>query len=143
MTQKLYLIAHLAGRGVAIDTDAIESVVDIGEITPVPRAGAAVRGLAALRSRVVTVLDTRVALGLSPAGGTAGRAVITQVDGHHYAVIVDSLEDVAPFAATSLPAELSRDSAWAAVGRGVVERDGEPLLVVDLARLVPTLAAAA
>ena len=45
----LFLIAHLAGRAVAIDSAQVESVVDIGEIVPVPRAGAQVRGLAALR----------------------------------------------------------------------------------------------
>lgn len=143
MTSDLFLIAHIAGRGVAIRTDAIESVVDIGEITPVPRAGAVVRGLAALRSKVVTVLDTRVALGLPPAAATCTRAVIIQVDGHHYAILVDSLEDVAPFSASPLPAELTRGSGWSGAGRGVVERDGEPLLVLDLAALVPSLATAA
>lgn len=143
MTERLYLLAHLAGRGVAIDTDSIESVVDIGEVTPVPRAAPAVRGLAALRSRVVTVIDTRVALGLPPAPAASARAVITRVDGHHYAVTVDSLEDVAPFNAAPLPADLPRGSAWSAAGRGIIVRDGEPLLVLDLAALVPSLAAAA
>ncbi|NWP61371.1 chemotaxis protein CheW, partial [Escherichia coli] len=51
----LYLIAQIAGRAVAIDSEQVESVVDIGEVTAVPRASAHVRGLAALRSRVVTV----------------------------------------------------------------------------------------
>ena len=107
------------------------------------RASPAIRGLAALRSRVVTVIDTRLALGLPPAPEGASRAVITQADGHHYAILVDSLEDVAPFVAVSLPAELSRDSAWRGAARGIIERDGEPLLVIDLAALVPSLSLAA
>ena len=143
MNQTLFLIAYLAGRGVAIDTACVESVVDIGAVTPVPRASPAVRGLAALRSRVVTVIDTRIALGLPPAANGHARAVITLVDGHHYAILVDSLEDVAPFAAVPLPAELAHDSAWRAAARGIVEREGEPLLVIDLAALVPSLALAA
>jgi purine-binding chemotaxis protein CheW len=143
MNPTLYLIAHLAGRGVAIDTACVESVVDIGAVTPVPRASPAVRGLAALRSRVVTVIDTRIALGLPPATNPVCRAVITLVDGHHYAILVDSLEDVAPFAAVPLPAELSRQSPWRGVARGIVERDGEPLLVIDLVSLVPGLSLAA
>jgi len=86
----LYLIAHVAGRSVAIDSDQVESVVDIGEVTAVPRAAGHIRGLAALRSRVVTVVDTQAALGLE-GGAAAKRAVITHVDGHHYALLVDAL----------------------------------------------------
>ena len=36
----LFLIAHLAGRAVAIDSAQVDSVVDIGAIVPVPRADA-------------------------------------------------------------------------------------------------------
>ena len=76
----LYLIAQIAGRAVAIDSNQVESVVDIGEITAVPLASEHVRGLAALRSRVVTVVDTQSALGL-PGENDARRAVITRVEG--------------------------------------------------------------
>ena len=134
----LFLIAHIAGRGVAIDAAQVDSVVDIGEIVAVPRAGAFVRGLAALRSRVVTVIDTGIALGLPPTPDAMRRAVITIVDGHHYAILVDSVEDVAPFARLPLSSGLALRGGWASVGTGLVERDGEPLLIIDLAVVLPT-----
>ena len=62
----LFLIAHVAGRAVAIDGAQVDSVVDLGDVVPAPGAVRAVRGLAALRSRVVTVIDTGVALGKTP-----------------------------------------------------------------------------
>ncbi|MET0309436.1 MAG: chemotaxis protein CheW [Sphingomonas sp.] len=133
----LYLIAQIAGRAVAIDSDQVESVVDIGEVTSVPRASEHVRGLAALRSRVVTVVDTQSALGLDT-GSNAKRAVITRVEGHHYALLVDSLDDVAPFDLLPLAGGVSLDAAWRSAGRGIVERDGEPILAIDLASLVPS-----
>jgi purine-binding chemotaxis protein CheW len=139
----LFLIAHIAGRGVAIDTTQVDSVVDIAEVIAVPRTDAAVRGLVALRSRVVTVIDTGTALGLPPMPDTARRAVITRLDGHHYAILVDSLEDVALFDRRPLSSGLTLDRGWAAVGTGLVERDGEPMLIVDLAALVPQQALAA
>ena len=77
----LYLIAAIAGRLVAIDSNQVDSVVDIGEIIPVPLSSSEVRGLAALRSRVVTVIDTCVALGLPPSVTPPVRAVITLVEG--------------------------------------------------------------
>ena len=138
----LYLIAQIAGRAVAIDSDQVESVVDIGEVTAVPRASGHVRGLAALRSRVVTVVDTQSALGLDTASN-AKRAVITRVEGHHYALLVDSLDDVAPFDLLPLNGGFALDSAWRAAARGIVERDGEPILAIDLASLVPGHAIAA
>jgi purine-binding chemotaxis protein CheW len=137
----LYLIAHVAGRPVAIDSDQVESVVDIGEVTAVPRASQHVRGLAALRSKVVTVVDTQSALGLT-ARSDARRAVITHVDGHHYAMLVDSLEDVAPFDLLPLAGGVALDAAWRIAGRGIVEREGEPILAIDLASLVPGSAGA-
>ena len=133
----LFLIAHIAGRGVAIDAAQVDSVVDIGEIVAVPRAEAFVRGLAALRSRVVTVIDTGIALGLAPTPDTMRRAVITIVDGHHYAILVDSVEDVAPFVRLPLSSGLALRGGWASVGTGLVERDGEPLLIIDLAAVLP------
>lgn len=139
----LFLIAHIAGRGVAIETGQVDSVVDLGDIVAVPRAPHAVRGLAALRSRVVTVIDTGTALGLSPTVSTTKRAIITRIEGHHYAILVDALEDVTKLERMPLSAGVTLDRGWAAVGAGMVERDGKPLLVVDLAALVPTLAAAA
>lgn len=134
----LFLIAHIAGRGVAIDATQVDSVVDIGEIVAVPRAETFVRGLAALRSRVVTVIDTGIALGLAPTPDAMRRAVITIVDGHHYAILVDSVEDVAPFARLPLSSGLALRGGWASVGTGIVERDGEPLLIIDLAAVLPT-----
>ena len=134
---ELYLIAHLAGRPVAISSQQVESVVDIGEIVPVPRASAQVRGLAALRSRVVTVIDSRVALDLVQSEAPASRAVITVIDGQHYAILVDSLEDVAPFELLPLSAGITLDRGWRAVGQGIVELDEEAVLAIDLHALIP------
>lgn len=139
----LFLIAHIAGRAVAIDSAQVESVVDIGAVVPVPRAGAQVLGLAALRSRVVTVIDTRAALGLDASGAVPRRAVITMVDGQHYAVLVDSLEDVAPFDLLPLSSGIVLDGGWRATGCGIVERDGEPILAINLRALLPGISAVA
>jgi purine-binding chemotaxis protein CheW len=139
---ELFLIAHIAGRGVAILASQVESVVDIGEIVAVPRAEGCIKGLAALRSRVVTVIDTGVALGLAPLGRTS-RAVITSVDGHHYAVLVDTLEDVALFERRPLSFGVALGAGWHTAATGLVERDGEPLLVIDPAAIVPSALAQA
>lgn len=135
----LFLIAQIDGRTVAIESDRVESVVDLDVIVPVPCAERHVRGLAALRSRVVTVIDPRAALGLagSSTGPKAGtRAVITTVDGHHYAVLVDVLDDIAQFDLAPLSAAILLDQSWRSIGCGIVERDSEPILAIALDRLI-------
>ncbi len=131
----LYLLAHIAGRGVAIDSAEVDSVIDLGAIVPVPRAGDAVLGVAALRSRVVTVLDTWRLLGLQ-APKRPPRGVVTRVDGHDYAVLFDSVEDVATLDSLPVPPELALEGGWARAARGIAEVDGEPMLIVGLDALV-------
>lgn len=138
----LHLVASVGGRGVLFRAGQVEAVIDVAEVVPTPRAVAGVCGLTALRSRVVTVIDTWRVLGLpapSSHGGSAGRrrrAVITRMDGHLYAVPVDRLEDAATFVVAPLAPGIVTGECWAAVADGGAIRDGEPLIAIDLARLV-------
>ena len=59
----LYLIGMIAGRRVAIDAALVDSVIEVADVQPVPGAAEGILGLAALRSRVLTVVDCAVALG--------------------------------------------------------------------------------
>ena len=137
----LHLLAHVAGRAIAVPAEAVDSVVDITEIVSAPRSHPAVRGLAALRSRVVTVIDTWQVLGMPPGPPEATRAILTVIDGHYHAVLVDTLEDVAPLEIGPVPAGLALGQRWSSVVTGASERDGEPLLVIDLTRLIGSLTA--
>jgi purine-binding chemotaxis protein CheW len=135
----LYLITAIAGRAVAMPSDRVDSVVDLGAIVPVPAAPRHVCGLAALRSRVVTVIDAATALGAA-GGGETGRAVVVTVAGHVYALLVDRLDDVAAFAVAPLPDGVRLDAGWARAARGVIDRDGEAVLVIDPAELIGGIA---
>jgi purine-binding chemotaxis protein CheW len=137
----LYLIAHIAGRVVAIESTEVESVVDMGEVTPIPLSERHVIGLATLRSRVVTVIDTTAALTGVTSEGQPRRAIVSVIDGHHYAFAVDALEDVAAF--VPQPLDGATEGRWAQAARGVIERDGEPVLIIELSPLVTNLSAAA
>ena len=70
------------------------------------------------------------------ADGSDEGSVITVIDGHHYAVLVDSLEDVAPFVSSPLPSGIALDGGWREAGCGQIERDGEPILAIDLTALI-------
>ena len=128
----LLLIINLAGERVAIAADAVESVVEIEGLTPVPRAAAHVAGLAALRSRVLTVIDSRASLGLPPTVPDGpSEAIVIEADGHPYALLVDSVEDVFEYEGEVRPVRTSLEPGWRRVAKGMVEADGRLLLLID------------
>jgi purine-binding chemotaxis protein CheW len=133
---ELLLIVRLAGERVALRAAEVESVVEIEALTPVPGAAGHVAGLAALRSRVLTVIDCLTSLEPSrrlPAD--AREAVMAVVDGHPYALLVEAVEDVVEASGEPQPAPaLAR--AWSRVGRATIEAEGDLLLLADVEALI-------
>src|SRR6476469_3179954 len=71
----LLLIVRLAGERVAFPAADVEAVVEIDNVVPAPGTPPHVAGLAALRSRVLTVIDCPASLGL-PAGEVPHRDAV-------------------------------------------------------------------
>lgn len=133
----LYLIVTIAGQRVALPADHVESVVEIDSITPVPLVANHVAGLFALRSRVLTIIDSMAALGLgaTPQADTM-QAVIVACEGHHYGLMVDAVEDVIAGSASPHPVRAALRGGWAKAACGVFEHDGEALLLIDPDKLI-------
>lgn len=131
---ELVLVVRLAGRRVALPAASVESVVELEGLTLVPRAALHIAGLAALRSRVLTVVDPYVVLGQPKAAGQADRyeAVVIDLDNHHYALLVDTVEDVVEIKGERLPVRAALGEGWARIGAAMVEADGDLLLLVDV-----------
>ena len=88
---EMLLVVMLAGRRAALPAIEVNSVIELAEVTPVPRAAAHVTGLAALRSRPLTVIDCTAALGIATAAADwrRQRAVVVEHEGHLYGLLVD------------------------------------------------------
>ena len=129
---ELLLIARLGGRRIAFPASKIEAVVELEGITPAPCAAPHVAGLAALRSRVLTVIDGLAALGLGCAAEAVSRdAIVIPCDGHTYALIVEEVEDVIEADSTSVPLAAPVGAGWDRVAVGTVEVGSELFLLVD------------
>jgi purine-binding chemotaxis protein CheW len=134
--EKLYLIAAIAGQPVAIRASMVESVVDLGAVAPVPLAPLHVAGLAALRSKVLTVICCECALGLVETQRTTSRAVVVNIDGHHYGLLVGAIEDARVIDQPPQPIRGRLEAGWARVAIGMLEYEGEALLLIDPERIV-------
>ncbi|MEZ5749107.1 MAG: chemotaxis protein CheW [Caenibius sp.] len=134
------VVATIAGSEVALPADRIDCVIELGALTPVPRAPAAIAGLATLRSRVLTVIDTSVALGLPPdrtsSGGTGGKAVVIRHGGHDYALCVDAVRDVKQAAGEVEPLSVPVGDGWQRVARGMIATGASHLLLIDPDKLI-------
>ena len=135
---ELLLVVTIAGERVALLSAAVESVVELDALIPVPRAAPHVAGLSALRSRVLTVIDCMRALELGVTDCSDGirEAVVVELDGHHYALLVDTVEDVVEALSEPSPVRAAMGPGWERISKGMVETESGPLLVVDVAALI-------
>lgn len=119
-------------------------MVELEAVTIVPRSAPHAVGLAGLRSRVLTVIDGRAALGLGRADTPAmPQAIVVPSDGHAYALLVDAVEDVVEAIASVVPLRAPIGTGWDGVAAGLVEADGDLLILVDPHRLIAGPAASA
>jgi len=135
---ELLLVVTIAGERVALPAAAVESVVELDTLIPVPRAAPHVAGLSALRSRVLTVIDCLRSLELGESDCSHGirEAAVVELDGHHYALIVDLVEDVVETWSDPLPVRAAMGPGWERVSQGMVETETGPLLLIDVAALI-------
>ena len=136
---ELLLIVSIAGSRVALPAADVESVVEIDTLIPVPRAPGHLAGLSALRSRVLTVIDCQRSLELGSTDLTNGKlheAAVVELDGHHYALTVDAVEDVVEAMSEPAPIRAAMGDGWERVSKGMVETEEGPLLLVDISALV-------
>lgn len=141
----LLLLTRIGGRPAAFPAEDISSIIELAEITPVPRAPEFIAGLAALRSRALTVIDSRLALGLPAQPDTTDmRAPVVEVAGHAYALLVDRVEDVVSRIGDPTPPPAAFGPAWVRVASGMIETSVGPAALIDVPALIsdPQCAAA-
>lgn len=138
----LVLVATIAGQRVAIEAAKIESVVDLWQVVPVPLSPEHVVGIAAVRSRVMTVVDVAAAVRLR-AKATGNRAIVIESADHHYALRVDAIHDVAATIGIVQPLDAAIGANWLGIAAGTVDTEFGFALLVDPENLVGTQCAAA
>ncbi|MBX7496894.1 chemotaxis protein CheW [Qipengyuania sp. 6B39] len=136
MTQ-LLLQCLIAGRQAAIPASDVQSVIEVDEITPIPRTPDFIRGLTALRSQALTVIDCSLALGLESAGDQPDqRAAVVEIEGHLYALLVDAAYDVGEASSEPVAVPGGFGPGWQRAARGMVETETGPTLLIDVEALI-------
>ena len=129
----------LGGEQFAIDVRNLREVMIVEKLTAVPGAPAFVRGVANLRGEVLAILDVASVLGLPSCGaGPAGKALVLEPASSQVAIVVDEILGLETFDELR-PPEDPRPNEHAAFGMGWLERDGRPVTLLDVSRVVDEL----
>jgi len=130
-----YVIASVAGQRVALDALAIEGIIRLGGVTPVPRVPDHVLGLCAVRSTVMTVIDVARAVGRAE-NNDADHAAVVMHEGHRYALRLDRIADVEQIDAPPCANDASIGAAWLAIAPARIESSAGAALLLDVGGVV-------
>lgn len=130
----------VGGSIFAVDVRSAREVAGFDEITPVPRGGRHLVGVANLRGTIVPIVDIRDALGLPEARSARSVHTLVVRDGSlAVAAVVDSVLGLEPFDVVLPPDTPAASRAHGAFASGWVNWAGEIVPVLDIPRLLATL----
>ena len=116
----------------------VQEVLRYTEIAPVPGAPDYVLGIINLRGNVVTIIDTRMRFGLSPAEITDNtRIIIIEVDKQVVGILVDKVSEVVDLYQHEIdPAPNVGIDANSKFIKGVCYRNDCLMILIDLEKLL-------
>ena len=129
---------RLADEIYGINVMQVQEVLRVSETAPVPGAPHYVQGIINLRGHVVTVIDTRIRLGLPTAELTdATRIVIIEGAKHVVGILVDCVAEVVDLNMSELESapNVGNDDSARYI-QGVASHGDELLILVDLNKLL-------
>lgn len=135
-----YVVFRLGAEEYGLPVTSVNSIIRYEEATPVPRSPSAVLGVINLRGRVVPVVDLSLRFTGAPfRPGPLSRIVIADGASGAVGVAVDAANEVTQFPADSLRPvpEGVLTSETARAFKGVVDREGSLVILLDLDEAVP------
>ncbi len=137
----LYLTFELEDELFAIDVSQVREVLDMTEISKVPRSPEFMRGVINVRGSVVPVMDLRTKFGLAKAESTVNtRIIITEINMYEKKVILgaiaDSVNDVLELEPDQIEDPPEIGSRWRSEFiKGIGKRDEKFIIILDVDRV--------
>jgi purine-binding chemotaxis protein CheW len=128
----------LAREEYGVDVRLVQEIIRVAEITPVPRAPAAIKGVINLRGRIVPVIDLKRRLGLGEVEGSRlARVVVVRLKDRLIGLLVDAASQVLKVPLSTIePAPEEVVEIDANYIRGVAKLDKRLIILVDLVKIL-------
>lgn len=135
---KEFVTMTIADQLFGIPVLQVQDVLGHQRITRIPLAPPEVAGSLNLRGRIVTAIDVRLRLGLTPrAKNKPVMSIVVDLRGELYSLMVDSVGEVLSLSNEDFersPATL--DPRWREVSMGIYRLNNQLMVVLDVARLL-------
>jgi len=133
----------IAGHPFAIAITDVREVLPPQTFSPIPQAPPGVVGALNLRGEVLTGVDLRRCLGSKAADMRAAPAVVTECDGHLFALIVDGVGDILEEHGRPEPVPSTIGPVWRDICEALLPAGERAVLLLDVRRAVNRAAGAA
>ncbi len=136
--QAEYVTFRVHSQWMGIPVMMVQEVLTAQRIALVPLTGDAVAGFLNLRGQIVTALELRTTLELPPRPADAEfMNVVVRHEDELFAFMVDEVGDVVSVTSSSIePTPATLGARWSAVCSGIVRRESEILVVVNVPELL-------
>lgn len=128
----------LAREEYGVDVRLVQEIIRVSEITPVPRAPAAIKGVINLRGRIIPVIDLKRRLGLGEVEGSrVARVVVVRLKDRLVGLLVDGASQVLKVPLSIIePAPEEVVEIDANYIRGVAKLEKRLIILVDLVKIL-------
>lgn len=128
----------LAREEYGVDVRLVQEIIRVAEITPVPRAPAAIKGVINLRGRIIPVIDLKRRLGLGEvAASRLARVVVVKLKDRLIGLLVDGASQVLKVPLSTIePAPEEVVEIDANYIRGVAKLASRLIILVDLVKVL-------
>ena len=132
-----YVTVMIDGQLFGLPIARVLDVFILERLTRVPLAPPQIVGVLNLRGRIVTAIDMRRRLGMSPSEkGEKRMAIGIEHHGESYGLLVDSVGEVLKVPAASRDANpVNLEPCLARVADGVHRLDGRLMVILDISRV--------
>lgn len=130
-----FVVFRVGAQVFATPVTDVEGVIEPERIAPVPGADAVVRGVMNLRGRIVAVVDLASLFRLEGDPGAEVRLLILDLEST-VGVLVDDVSEVVSFSDEDLQEAPSEITGGLIGVTGVVHRDDELILCLDLSEVL-------
>jgi purine-binding chemotaxis protein CheW len=128
----------LAREEYGVDVRLVQEIIRVAEITPVPRAPAAIKGVINLRGRIIPVIDLKRRLGLGEVESSrVARVVVVRIKDRLVGLLVDGASQVLKVPLSIIePAPEEVVEIDANYIRGVAKLEKRLIILVDLVKIL-------
>lgn len=117
----------------AIEVEEIESVVDIEEVTPVPKSREFINGVINLRGRIVPVVDLTKKINIKlPEEHEFENILVLKIDEQEIGVFVDEVKNVLSIDESNLENIQSKNDVYTGKVKGTIKVNNRLIIYLDI-----------